>query len=126
MTVSDAAATIQRGKGDAETVLRKLSESGIVEMRGTAGRQVFQLSEVTSLRLGDHTDARRGRAEPIQYQEMVGQYLEDHSSISRMDVAELCAISVPQAYRLLRKMESEGVLRRVGTRGRSVRYERNA
>ena len=41
MTVSDAATTIQRGEGDAETVLRKLSESGIVEMRGTAGRQVF-------------------------------------------------------------------------------------
>ena len=126
MTVSDAATTIQRGKGDAATVLRKLSESGIVEMRGTAGRRVFQLSEVTSLRLGDRTDARRGRAEPVQHHEMVGRYLEDHSSISRRDVAELCAISNPQAYRLLKKMESEGVLLRVGTRGRSVRYEKNA
>ena len=54
------------------------------------------------------TDARRGRAEPVQHHEMVGRYLEDHSSISRRDVAELCAISDPQGYRLLKKMESEG------------------
>ena len=126
LTVSDAAATIQKGRSGAEARLRKLCESGFVELRGTARQQVFHLSEATSLQLGDRTDAHRGGVERIQHDEMIRRYIEDHGSISRKDVVELCAISAPQAYRLLKKMELEGVLRRIGTRGRSVRYERNA
>ena len=126
LTASAAAATIQRGKSDAESILRKLDERGIVDRRGTAQRQEFQLAEAASRRLDDRTDARRGRAEPIQHDEMVRRYVENHGSISRKDAANLCAITSPQAYRLLKKMESARVLRRVGTHGRNVRYERNA
>ena len=126
LTVSDAAATIQKGPSGAEALMRKLCGSGIVERRGTPQRQVFHLSEATNLQLGDRTDARRGSVERIQHDEMVRRYIEDHGSISRKDVVSLCSISASRAYRLLKKMVSEGVLRRVGTRGRSVRYERNA
>lgn len=126
ITASDAAATIQKGKDDAETVLHRLSESGIVEVRGTAGQKVFQFSEATSARLRDRTDARRGRVEPVRHDETIRRHVADHGPISRGEAAELCAISAPQAYRLLKKMESEGVLRRIGTRGRGVRYARNA
>lgn len=126
LTVSDAAATIQKGQSGAEALLRKLCESGVAERRGTARRPVFHLSESASLRLGDREDARRGGVEPVRHDEMVRRYVEDHGSISRKDVVDLCAISAPRAYRLLKKMESGGILRRVGTRGRSVRYERNA
>ena len=37
------------------------------------------------------------------------RYLEAHDSVSRKEVAELCAISTSQAYRLLKKMERKGV-----------------
>ena len=126
LTVSDAAATIQKGQSGAEALLRKLCDSGVAERRGTARRPVFHLSESTSLRLGDREDARRGGVEPVRLEEVVRRYVEDHGSISRKEVVGLCAISAPRAYRLLKKLESEGILRRVGTRGRSVRYERNA
>ena len=126
LTVSDAAATIQKGQSGAEALLRKLCDSGVAEQRGTARRPVFHLSESTSLRLGDREDARRGGVEPVRLEEVVRRYVEDHGSISRKEVVDLCAISAPRAYRLLKKLESEGILRRVGTRGRSVRYERNA
>ncbi len=125
MTASDAAAAIQKGKDDAESVLKRLSGSGLVEVRGTAGRKVFHISEATSSRLRDRTDVRRGRVEPIRHDEAIRRHVEDHGPISRGEVAELCAISAPQAYRLLKKMESEGTLRRIGTRGRGVRYARN-
>lgn len=121
-----AAATMQKGKSDAENLLRNLDERGIVNRRGAAQHPVFQLAEALGQRLGDRTDARRGRAEPTQHEEMVRRYVEHHGSISRKDAANLCSITTPQAYRLLKKMESAGVLRRVGTRGRNVRYERNA
>ena len=125
LTVAAAAATIQKGKSDAANLLGNLDERGIVNRRGTEQHQVFQLAEAVGRRLGDRTDARRGRAEPIQHDEMVRQYVEHHGSISRKDAANLCAITSSQAYRLLKKMESAGVLRRVGTHGRNVRYERN-
>ncbi len=125
LPISDAAATIQRGKSDAEIRLRKLQESGMVEVSGTAGRQVFQLTEAVRRQLGDRTDARRGRVETMPHDVLVRQYVDAHGSISRKDVVVLCAISAPQAYRLLKKMEAEGILRQVGTRGSGVRYERN-
>ena len=126
LTAAAAAATIQKGKSDAENLLRNLDERDIVNRRGAAQHPVFQLAEAVGQRLGDRTDARRGRAEQIQHEEMVRRYVDHHGSISRKDAANLCSITIPQAYRLLKKMESAGILRRVGTRGRNVRYERNA
>ena len=61
-----------------------------------------------------------------RHDERVRRYVDEHGSISRKEAAELCAIDAPRAYRLLKKMESDGVLRRVGTNGRGARYERNA
>ncbi len=42
------------------------------------------------------------------------QYVKKHGDISR-----------PQAYRLLKKQEGKGHLTQIGTKGRSVKYERN-
>lgn len=126
LTAAAAAATMQKGKSDAENLLRNLAERGIVDRRGAAQHPVFQLAEALGQRLGDRTDARRGRAEPTQHEEMVRRYVEHHGSIARKDAANLCSVTTPQAYRLLKKMESAGVLRRVVARGRNVRYERNA
>jgi len=55
---------------------------------------------------------------------MVLQYVEKHDEISRAEVAELCHISGPQAYRLLKKLELKWHLTPIGTKGRSVKYEK--
>ena len=60
----------------------------------------------------------------MQWEQMALQYVEKHGEISRAEVAELCHISGPQAYRLLKKLEREGHLTPIGTKGRSVKYER--
>jgi ATP-dependent DNA helicase RecG len=57
---------------------------------------------------------------------MVLQYVEKHGVISRAEAAELCHISGPQAYRLLKKLEWKGYLRAIGEKGRGVRYERKS
>ncbi len=51
-------------------------------------------------------------------------YVEKHGEISRAEVAELCHVSGPQAYRLLKKLERKGFLTSIGTKGRGVKYER--
>ena len=62
--------------------------------------------------------------EPFQQEQMVLQYVERHGSITRKEVGELCKVSQPQAYRLLHRLAKQGHLRQVGSRGRSVRYEK--
>jgi ATP-dependent DNA helicase RecG len=41
--------------------------------------------------------------ELLQWEQMVLQYMEKHGEISRAEVAQLCHLSGPQAYRLLKK-----------------------
>ena len=64
--------------------------------------------------------------EPLQREQMVLQYVEKHGFISRGEVAELCRLNGPQAYRLLQGLAKKGVLQQSGSRGRGVRYERKA
>ena len=60
----------------------------------------------------------------MQWEQMALQYVEKHGEISRAEVAQLCHISGPQAYRLPKKLEGKGHLTPIGTKGRSVKYER--
>ena len=76
-----------------------------------------RLSEAAGRRLGDRRDAGGGWIASVRY-------VDEHGSISRWEAAEFCALTAPHAYRLLKKMESEGVLRRIGTTGRGAHYER--
>ena len=75
--------------------------------------------------LTEATSAGGGIAS-VRHDELVRRHVEEHGSISRREAAELCALTAPQAYRLLKKMESDGILRRVGTTGRGARHNGNA
>ena len=60
--------------------------------------------------------------EPMQQKQMVLQYLEKHGSISRGEVAELCRLSPPQAYRLLKRLAKQGKIRQTSGSTKGVRY----
>ena len=122
LNLSLAAATIQKGADDAEALLHKLRDRGIVETRGSARRATFQLSEAIRLRLDDQADERSSNVNAIPHAQLVRQYAETHGSVSRRDVADICALELAPAYRLLKKMVSDGVLQRRGASGRGVRY----
>ncbi|WP_343216962.1 FaeA/PapI family transcriptional regulator [Chloracidobacterium aggregatum] len=53
---------------------------------------------------------------------MVLQYLERHGSTDRGEVAELCKIGPMQAYRLLKRLEKTGKIRRVAGSTKGTRY----
>lgn len=60
--------------------------------------------------------------EPVLQEQMVLQYAEKHGSIGRGEVAELCRLSPPQAYRLLKRLEKEGKIRQTSGSTKAVRY----
>jgi len=79
----------------------------------------------TYRRLGQPAEYVRQRAfEPLQQKQMVLQYVERHGRITRREVAGLCRISGPQAYRLLDRLAKQGLLMREGVRGRGVGYRK--
>ena len=101
--------------------------SRLAESRGERKGRTWHLSAAAYRRLGDKAAYVRQRGfEPLQQEQMVLQYVEKHGSVSRAEVAELCQISPPQAYRLLQRVEKKGLLSRSGSRGRGVRYEKRA
>ena len=57
---------------------------------------------------------------------MVLNYIDTKGSISRAGVMELCHLTGPQAYRLLRRLVAAGRLEPGSKRGRGVRYVRKA
>ena len=61
--------------------------------------------------------------EPIQVEAMVNQFVQAHGKITRAEAAELCHLSEPQAYRLLKRLAERGLLKPVG-RGRKAYYAR--
>ncbi len=127
LTTSEAAVLIQKPEAEARGRLQRLVEAGLVEARGERKGRTWHLSAATYRRLGERAAYIRQRGfEPIQQEQMVLQYVEKHGSIARGEVAELCRLSPPQAYRLLRLLVRKGLLKPQASRGRAVRYERNA
>ena len=125
MTALNASAVLQREEVAAQDVLKRLEGRGLVSGQGARERHWYQLSEDAARRIGDGAGDQRRRVEPAGHGDLVRRYVEEHGSISRTIAANLCDITYPQAYRLLNRLVSEAALRRVGTRGRNVRYEKS-
>jgi len=100
-----------------------LVEAGLVEPRGERKGRTWHLSAATYRRLGQPAAYVRQRGfEPLQQEQMVLQYVEKHGRITRSEAAELCRLASSQAYRLLKRLEEAGKIRRIGGSTRGVRY----
>ncbi len=124
-TAKEAAKIIQKPETEARAALERQVEGGLLEASGEGKGRAYHLSAPTYRRLGEKAAYVRTHGfEPLQWEQMVLQYAEKHGEISRAEVAELCHISGPQAYRLLKKLERKGHLASIGTKGRGVKYQR--
>ncbi|GIV23746.1 MAG: ATPase AAA [Bacteroidia bacterium] len=117
------AALIQKSEAEARALLEKLVEAGLLEARGERKGRSYHLSAAIYRRLGRPADYIRRRGfEPLQQEQMILQYVRAYGSISRKEVVELCQISSMQAYRLLKRLEKTGRLKRLGGTTKGVRY----
>lgn len=123
LTTEAAARVIQKPESEARGRLQRLVEVGMVEARGEGKGRTWHLSAATYRRLGEKAAYVRQRGfEPLQQEQMVIQYVEKHGSISRSEVAELCQIDAMQAYRLLKRLEKRGRIRRISGSTKGARY----
>ena len=123
METAAAARLIQKPDAESRAALHRLVEAGLVEERGQKKGRTWHLSAAAYRALGDKAAyVRRRGFEPFQQEQMVLQYVEKHGRITRSEVAELCRINGPQAYRLLHSLLNQGFIKNDGERGRRTGY----
>ena len=123
METAAAARLIQKPDAERRAALHRLVEAGLVEERGQKKGRTWHLSAAAYRALGDKAAyVRRRGFEPFQQEQMVLQYVEKHGRITRSEVAELCRINGPQAYRLLHSLLNQGFIKNDGERGRRTGY----
>jgi ATP-dependent DNA helicase RecG len=115
LTAKDLASFIQKTERETRAVLEKLTEAGLVDAQGTGRGRSYILSMKIYSNAGQKVEhVRRTGCEPNRQEQVILSYLDEHGSIKTGDVAELCRLSPPQAYRILTKMVQEGMLERHG------------
>ena len=109
LTTADLAPSIQKSEQEARAALEKLVEAGIVEAHGGGRARAYTLSAKIYRKTGQKAAyIRQAGFDPIQQEQMVLSYIAKHGSIKRVDVAELCRLSLPQAYHLLKRLKDAG------------------
>lgn len=115
---------LQRTDAETRNLLARMVERGWVQARGEGRGRTWHLSAAVYRVLEAPAGYVRVRGfEPLQQEQMVLQYVDAHGAITRSQAAELCAITPPEASRLLRRLAGRGELIRHGER-RGSSYRR--
>lgn len=108
LTITDLAPFIQKSDQEVRGALEKLTEAGLVEAHGGGRARTYTLSAKIYRKTGQKAAyIRQAGFDPIQQEQMVLSYIAKHGSIKRAEVAELCRLSLPQAYHLLKRLKDE-------------------
>lgn len=126
LPTTELSRSVQKSEQETRTVLERLVEIGMVEPHGTGRGRTYTLSAKVYRQTGQKTGyTRQAGFEPIQQEQMVLNYLEQHGSIKRAEVAELCRINPFQATRLLKRLVDKAKIKPVG-KGKGTVYTRSA
>jgi len=126
LTTTDLSRDTQKSEQSTRTALEKLVEAGLVEAHGTGRGRSYTLSAKVYQYAGQKAAyVRQAGFDPIQQEQMVLAYIDKHGLIRRGEAADLCHLSPPQAYRLLKRLKEQGRIRQTGERRYAV-YTRRA
>lgn len=115
VSINDIASSLQKTEHDARRTIEKLTEAGLAEAHSTGRGRTYTLSAEVYRKIGQKAGyVRQAGFDPIQQEQMVMRYIDSHGSIRRADVAELCHLSPPQAYRLLKRLKKQGKIKMKG------------
>ncbi|MNJ45069.1 Sugar-specific transcriptional regulator TrmB [compost metagenome] len=111
VTADELAKHIQRDAITAKRTLEALTEAGLVEAHGTTRGRSYTLSAGVYQASGEKAAyTRQAGFSPIQHEQMVLSYVQQHGQIRRAEVMELCRISTDQAAKLLKKLKTDGTI----------------
>lgn len=113
---AEVAGLTQRDPSAARAAIERLVERGLVQAHGIKKGRTYTLSPAVYRTLGQAADyIRQVGFDPLQQEQMVLSYVDQHGKIRRQDVRDLCQLSPDQATRLLQRLVKAGRLLRTGT-----------
>lgn len=125
LTTADLTVDTQKSEQSTRTALEKLVEAGMVEAHGTGRGRTYTLSAKVYQDAGQKAAyIRQAGFDSIQQEQMVLAFIDKHGAIKRSETAELCHLSLPQAYHLLKGLEAMGKIKQIGKMRHAV-YKRN-
>ncbi|MBK9522284.1 MAG: hypothetical protein IPO13_11870 [Rhodocyclaceae bacterium] len=62
---------------------------------------------------------RQAGFDRLQHEQMVKSYVDQHGRITRQEVIELCRLTPDQAYKLLKRLSDEKLLKKQGVKRHS-------
>ena len=121
LTTADLVPSVQKPEASVRATLEKLVETGFLEPHGTGRGRTYTLSATMYQKAGKKSEyIRQAGFAPIQQEQMVLNYIDKHGSIKRADVMDLCHLSGPQAYHLMKKLTDAGKTEKTGDRKHAV------
>ena len=117
VTADELAVQIQRDTTSAKRTLEALTEAGLVEAHGATRARSYTLSASLYQAVGDKAAyTRQAGFSPIQHEQMVMSYVQQHGQIKRAEVMDLCRLTEDQAWQLLKRLVSAEKLVKHGER----------
>ncbi len=108
---------IQRDITSAKRTLEALTEAGMVEAHGATRGRSYTLSASLYQAVGNKAAyTRQAGFSPIQHEQMVLSYVQQHGQIKRAEVMDLCRLTEDQAWQLLKRLVSAEKLVKHGER----------
>lgn len=124
LTTIELAESTQKSEQETRSALERMIEAGLLVAHGAARGRTYTLSAGVYRKVGQQTDyIRQAGFDPIQQEQMVLRFIQEHGTIKRADAADLCRINPYQATRLLNRMVRENKVMSVG-KGKGTVYER--
>lgn len=123
LALAEAAARVQKPAAEAQAVLLRLRERGLIETRGASGSGVWRLSEALRRRLNARLADRPAQTLDLrEHEQLVLEHARRYGRVTRRDAAALCRISARQASYVLSRLARSGDLVMHGAR-RGAWYE---
>ena len=117
LTTFDLAPSTQKSEQETRRTLEKLTEAGLVDAHGSGWGRTYTLNAHVYRKAGQKAGyIHQAGFDPIQQEQMVLRFIDEHGTIQRADVMELCRLSAPQAYHLLKRLEKEKMVEQHGVK----------
>jgi ATP-dependent DNA helicase RecG len=107
----EIAKLVQKDQAAVRSILERLVEAGLIQAHGIRKGRTYTLSPSVYRELGQAAQyVRQAGFDPLQQEQMVLSYVDQHGRIRRQDVIELCRLGPDQARRLLQRLVKGGKL----------------
>ncbi|MBF0181805.1 MAG: putative DNA binding domain-containing protein [Magnetococcales bacterium] len=124
LSTAELSRSTQKFEQETRSVLEKLVETGLVEPHGTGRGRTYTLSAKVYRQTGQKIGyTRQAGFDALVQEQLVLSYVDQQGSIKRAEVAELCRITLPQAYHLVKRLQDAGKLIQEGEKRWAV-YKR--